>query len=361
MKSSDVVLNQILIHEGNLREKSIAVENIDEDILNKLDIILDIMYKNDCIGLAGNHLGFTEKLVAMDLQNNGIKKPMFMINPEIIEQSEEMSEYEEGCLAVPFFKVAVKRPAKIKVKYLDKQKQEQILLADGILATCIQHQTDLLNGILIVDYLAEDEKNELFAKIEKELKKESDTTKQKKTFKKEEKIALNKILLHEGNLREKMISVKNIDKNILEKLDIMLEKMYTSRGIGIAANQVGFVERLVTIDLQIDDVKSPMFLINPEIIESSEEMSEYEEGCLSIPFHQKAVVKRPSTVKAKYTDREGNEQIIFAEGLMATCLQHEIDHLNGILFIDHLSKLKKDMLIKKIKKEIQKEKYENNN
>jgi peptide deformylase len=130
----------------------------------------------------------------------------------------------------------------------------------------------------------------------------------------------------------------------------MLETMYDAPGIGLAAIQVGEPLRMLVIDLAKEGEKpAPQVFINPEIVASGDERSVYEEGCLSIPDYY-AEVERPATVRVKYLDRDGKLQEVDAEGLLATCLQHEIDHLNGVLFIDHISKLKRDMVVKKFKK-----------
>ena len=126
--------------------------------------------------------------------------------------------------------------------------------------------------------------------------------------------------------------------------------MYEAPGIGLAAIQLGELRRVVTMDLaRKDDPKEPQVFINPEILWSSEEMRVHEEGCLSIPEYYEEV-ERPAEVKVKFLDLEGRPQEVHASGILATCLQHEIDHLNGVLFIDHLSKLKRDRVIKKFTK-----------
>ena len=126
--------------------------------------------------------------------------------------------------------------------------------------------------------------------------------------------------------------------------------MYDAPGIGLAAIQIGEPVRMLVIDLaKEDETPAPHVFINPEILSSADTRSVYEEGCLSIPDYY-AEVERPASVRVKYLDRDGKLQEMEAEGLMATCLQHEIDHLNGVLFIDHISKLKRDMVVKKFKK-----------
>ncbi len=152
-------------------------------------------------------------------------------------------------------------------------------------------------------------------------------------------------------LRKISEPVKSVDKEVKNLLDDMLETMYAAPGIGLAAVQIGILKRLIVIDLSKEgEKKEPLFIINPEIISKSNELVSYEEGCLSIP-NQFAEVKRPSACKINFIDYEGKKKEMSANGLLATCIQHEIDHLNGILFIDHLSKLKKDLIIKKNKKQ----------
>ena len=131
----------------------------------------------------------------------------------------------------------------------------------------------------------------------------------------------------------------------------MLETMYNAPGIGLAAIQIGVPKRLVVMDISKEpEKKNPMFFVNPEIISKSEELSTYEEGCLSIP-NQFAKIQRSNFCKVKFLDFNGEKKEIKAEGLLSTCIQHEVDHLNGILFIDYLSKLRKDMIVKKASKQ----------
>ncbi len=131
----------------------------------------------------------------------------------------------------------------------------------------------------------------------------------------------------------------------------MLASMYAAPGIGLAAPQVGIGLRLCVVDLQKDNARAPMVLINPEIVAASTELATREEGCLSIPG-QFAEVTRPARVKVRYQDLGGARQEVEAEGLLATCLQHEIDHLDGVLFVDHISALKRNMLLRKLAKEL---------
>jgi len=158
------------------------------------------------------------------------------------------------------------------------------------------------------------------------------------------------LILPDKRLRQVSEPVKKIDAGIRKLVDDMFETMYDAPGIGLAAVQVGAPKRVVTMDLaKKDDPKAPQVFINPEVVWSSEDKATYEEGCLSIPeFYDE--VERPAQVKVKYLDLEGALHEIEANGLLATCLQHEIDHLNGVLFIDHLSKLKRDRVLKKFTK-----------
>tara|TARA_A100001011_G_scaffold400469_1_gene515252 strand:+ start:1768 stop:2289 length:522 start_codon:yes stop_codon:yes gene_type:complete len=168
---------------------------------------------------------------------------------------------------------------------------------------------------------------------------------------------LKKILVEpDPILRKKCEAIEKVDTVTKNLMDDMLETMYAAPGIGLAAIQIGILKRLVVIDISKEEEKrQPLFLVNPEIIYRSKKTSVYEEGCLSLPG-QFAEVERPSECTIKYIDYYGKEKELKADGLLATCIQHEIDHLNGILFIDYLSKLKKDMIIKKLvkqKKEIE--------
>ena len=152
-------------------------------------------------------------------------------------------------------------------------------------------------------------------------------------------------------LRQKSEKVDIVDDNIRTLMDDMLETMYDAPGIGLAAIQVGVPKRVIVIDLsKNNDTKNPLYFVNPVILTKSNKDASYEEGCLSVP-NQFAEISRPNTCSVKFLDYEGNEKIIEAKGLLATCIQHEMDHLEGILFIDYLSKLKKDMIIKKLSKQ----------
>ena len=165
-------------------------------------------------------------------------------------------------------------------------------------------------------------------------------------------MALREILiLPDKRLRQVSEPVKKIDAGIRKLVEDMFESMYDAPGIGLAAIQVGTPKRVVTMDLSKKEEaeKNPQVFINPEIVWSSDEQATYEEGCLSIPeFYEE--VERSAQVKVKYLDLEGKAHEVEANGLLATCLQHEIDHLNGVLFIDHISKLKRDRVIKKFAK-----------
>ena len=152
-------------------------------------------------------------------------------------------------------------------------------------------------------------------------------------------------------LRQKSLNVDQVDQEIQKLMDDMVETMYAAPGIGLAAIQVGVAKRVIVLDLAPkNQPKNPMYFINPEIITKSENNSTYEEGCLSVPG-QFAEINRPEKCHIKYLDYYGVPKEIKAEGMLATCIQHEMDHLEGILFIDYLSKLKKNMIIKKLSKQ----------
>ena len=165
-------------------------------------------------------------------------------------------------------------------------------------------------------------------------------------------MALKKILTEPNKiLRQKSLPVEKVDGELQKLIDDMLETMYAAPGIGLAAIQVGVPKRIIVLDIASkDEPKNPMCFINPEIIEKSETNSTYEEGCLSVPG-QCAEIDRPSKCYLKYLDYYGQPKELKAEGMLATCIQHEMDHLEGILFIDYLSKLKRSMIAKKLSKQ----------
>ncbi|MBM3529447.1 MAG: peptide deformylase [Alphaproteobacteria bacterium] len=158
------------------------------------------------------------------------------------------------------------------------------------------------------------------------------------------------IILPDKRLRLVSKPVAKVDASVRKLIEDMFETMYDAPGIGLAAIQVGEPKRIVTVDLaKKDEPREPQVFINPEVIAHSEEKKVHEEGCLSIPEYYEEV-ERPAEVTVRYLDIEGKQQEIAAKGLLATCLQHEIDHLNGVLFIDHISKLKRDRVVKKFAK-----------
>ena len=144
--------------------------------------------------------------------------------------------------------------------------------------------------------------------------------------------------------------VKQVDASVRKLMDDMLETMYRAPGIGLAAPQVGVLKRVIVLDLAREgEEPQPLRLANPEIIWVSDDDATYNEGCLSVPEHYADVV-RPAACRVKYLDQDNKQQEIAAEGLLATCLQHEIDHLDGILFIDHLTSLKRNIILRKLLK-----------
>lgn len=167
------------------------------------------------------------------------------------------------------------------------------------------------------------------------------------------------IILPDSRLRQTSEPVSMVDDSVRQLLDDMLETMYAAPGIGLAAIQIAVPKRVLVCDVtprekdeegNIIEKKNPVFMINPEITWQSGEVSVYEEGCLSIPDFY-AEVERPAAVKVGFTNRAGEREEIHADGLLATCIQHEIDHLNGVLFIDHISRLKRQRVVRKFEKE----------
>lgn len=162
----------------------------------------------------------------------------------------------------------------------------------------------------------------------------------------------NIITIPDPVLKTKASEISSVNSDIQKQMDAMLAAMYNAPGIGLAANQVGLLNRVLVMDLadqKSGEEPSPICMANPKIVQESEEMSVMEEGCLSIP-RQLAEVERPAIVTVEYLDYNGKPATLTAEGLLSHCVQHEIDHLNGILFIDYLSTLKRNMILKKVEK-----------
>lgn len=152
-------------------------------------------------------------------------------------------------------------------------------------------------------------------------------------------------------LKAKCEPVAEVDAEVARLMDDMLDTMYLAPGIGLAAPQVGVTKRILVVDVSPKDgPREPIRMANPEIVWQSEELATYEEGCLSLP-EQYADVERPDKVRVRYLDETGAERELEAEGLLATCVQHEMDHLDGVIFVDHLSALKRKMILRKLAKQ----------
>ena len=164
-------------------------------------------------------------------------------------------------------------------------------------------------------------------------------------------MAIREILVApDPRLKQKSAPVERVDDELRKLMDDMLETMYEAPGIGLAAIQIGVAKRVIVMDLAREgEPKAPQYFVNPEILWKSEETTLCEEGCLSVPDLYEEV-ERPTKIKVRYLDYQGEIRTVDAEGLLAVCLQHEMDHLEGILFIDHLSKLKRSMMLKKLEK-----------
>ena len=162
-----------------------------------------------------------------------------------------------------------------------------------------------------------------------------------------------KTILTEPNkkLRQVSLSVEKVGKEEQNLMNDMLETMYDAKGIGLAAIQIDIPKKIIVLDIsKSENEKKPMFFVNPLIINKDINLATYEEGCLSVP-DQFAEINRPSKCEVEYLDYVGNKKLLKANGLLATCIQHEMDHLQGVLFIDYLSKLKKSMILKKLSKQ----------
>ena len=164
-------------------------------------------------------------------------------------------------------------------------------------------------------------------------------------------MSVKEILIEPNKLlRQVSESVEKVGDEERTLMNDMLDTMYAAPGIGLAAIQIGVPKRIIVMDISRDEnKKEPMYFVNPIIKNKNEEKAKYEEGCLSVP-DQFAEIERPNTCEVEYLDYEGKKKLLKADGLLATCIQHEMDHLEGILFIDYLSKLKKSMIIKKLSK-----------
>ena len=151
-------------------------------------------------------------------------------------------------------------------------------------------------------------------------------------------------------LKKVCAPMEAVDDEIRQLMDDMLETMYNAPGIGLAAPQVGVLKRILVVDISgEDEEKQPLYMANPELVDVSDDDAAYEEGCLSLPEHYGEVV-RPAKIRVRFLDRENEIRELEADGLLATCIQHEMDHLDGVLFVDHLTALKRNMILRKLLK-----------
>lgn len=161
---------------------------------------------------------------------------------------------------------------------------------------------------------------------------------------------LDIIVAPDPRLKEKSEPVARVDGEIRKLMDDMLETMYLAPGVGLSAPQVGVLKRVIVVDVSKDpENPAPHAMANPEILWASDELLDYEEGCLSLPEHY-AEVTRPSGIRVRYLDRENEIRELETDGLLATCIQHEMDHLDGVLFVDHISRLKREVILRKLRK-----------
>ena len=152
-------------------------------------------------------------------------------------------------------------------------------------------------------------------------------------------------------LKQRANPVEKVDARVATLMDDMVETMYDAQGIGLAAPQIGVLERVIVVDVhEKGEPANPIRMANPEVVWASDELLPCEEGCLSVPEHY-AEVTRPKAVRVRYLDQQNEVRELEADGMLATCIQHEIDHLNGVLFVDHLSMLKRNMILRKLQKQ----------
>lgn len=314
------------------RQVSQPVEKNDKELSTLIPAMFNIIYKYNGIGMAGVMAGVHKRVIVVDLQENNRKMPLVLINPEIVEKSDELVDSTEGSISIDNVKEIIQRHKTVKVKYFNEKFEEKTIEADNLMSICLQHEIDYLDGKLFIDYLPEEQKNDIINNIVNTMK-------------------IKNIINDNDILRTKCEDVEVVDNNVRKILDEMLVMMYKSKGIGLAANQVGLNKNIVVIDLQENDLKNPLFLINPKITKRSEEVIDSEEGCLSVP-QERATIKRHKTITVEYLDRNGELNTLDADGLLAICIQHETDHLIGKVFIDYLSKLKRDIIVKKVKKHL---------
>jgi peptide deformylase len=312
-----------------LRRISQPINRDNPEITSLLNDMETLLRQHNLRVLAAPQMGVYKRVIRLDLSKNNEKESLSLLNPKIVMTGDKINSEEDDVLLGDFRKT-IQRFQVLRVKYLDIKFQEKTLEVENEQAALLQKAMDYLDGKLFVDHLSGDEKEEVFFQITGELE-------------------LKNIIQHMDQLRTKCSRVEKITPEILQQLEAMLQLMYHQNGIGLAANQVGFSKCMLVVDLQEDGLKNPMFLLNPEIIWKSFLTRSSQEGCLSLPGENvHAQVERPTSIRVKYQNEKGEEKILEADELLATCLQHEMDHLEGKLYVDYLSKEKRDFLIKKV-------------
>ena len=252
--------------------------------------------------------------------------PRVFINPKVTYSSHETWDVEEGSLSFPKKKFNITRPQTIEVEYLDQNWNPQILKASGWLARGFLHELDQLNGITV----------ENAAKVNLT-----------------NKMAKRRVVIA-PDPRLNMVAdpIKTIDESIRKLISDMFETMQSAKGAGLAATQIGVNKRLFIMDLSsyIEEETKPYVIINPEITCFSEETWVAEEGCLSFPEIKKIPITRSENIKMRYLDEKGEQKEMRASSWLARCIQHETDHINGITMVHYVSKIKRDMILKKLTK-----------
>jgi peptide deformylase len=317
----------IIAPDPILNQVAKPVEETEEGIRTLIDNIFKVMRTENGVGLTAVHIGVLKRIIVLDFSESiEGEHPRVFINPKLTYSSQETWEAEEGSLSFPKKKFNITRPQTIEVEYLDQNWKPQILRASGWLARGFLHELDQLNGITVENAAKDNLKN---------------------------KMAKRRVIIApDPRLNTVAEPIKTIDESIRRLISDMFEIMQAAKGAGLAATQIGINKRLFIMDLSsyIEEEIKPYVIINPEITYCSEETWIAEEGCLSFPEIKKISITRPENIKMKYLDEKGEQKEMQASGWLARCIQHETDHINGITMVHYVSKIKRDMILKKLMK-----------
>ena len=335
----------ILIHpDPRLKKMCATLPDVDDRIRKLADDMLETMYDAPGIGLAAPQIGVLDRIIVMDCvkDEDEAPNPMVLINPEIIAASDETNVYEEGCLSIPDQFAEVTRPKQVQVRWMDLNGGEQTQEFDGLWATCVQHEIDHLNGKLFIDYLGAMKRQMITRKMQK-LKR--DIARGKETL----TMAVRPCLpWPDKRLRTPAAEIEQITDAHRDIWQDLIDTMEAMPGVGMGANQIGEMVRLAVVDAS-EKRGQVVRMANPVILHSSIELRPHEEASPNLPGVS-AVIKRPRAVTVEYLNDAGEMETRDFVGLWATSVQHQIDHLNGKMYFDHLSKVKRDMLLRKARK-----------